>query len=212
MDMEMQMMVKLNFKLTIRSFTFWIDSLTILWDSYILQSYSKLKSKVSFRTPECTKNLSYVLELVEVSYYFPYAYFYPKVILILSIMYLLMRIRIEYSPEKEEKGFDHYRANLGKSTNLIFVDKMGSNELFGDFLAILKLDMGDIVSCCQYVSHYFNSKILRVFPFENNKSMTYEQHISSYHYNPEIYRFFQMKSGGVLNSACSLSEKDDLFY
>lgn len=51
MDMEMQMMVKLNFKLTIRSYTFWIDSLTSLWDSYVLQSYSKLKSKVSFRTP-----------------------------------------------------------------------------------------------------------------------------------------------------------------
>ena len=127
MDMEMQMMVKLNFKLTIRSFTFWIDSLTSLWDTYILQSYSKLKSKVSFRTPECIKNLSYILGLVEVSYYFPYAYFYPKVILILSVMYLLIRIRIEYPADKEDKGFEHYRVNLGKSTNLIFVDKMGSN-------------------------------------------------------------------------------------
>lgn len=178
------MMVKLNFKLTIRSFTFWADSLTILWDSYILQSFSKLKSKVCFRTPDCIKNLSYMLELVEVSYYFPYAYFYPKVILVLSVMYLLVRIRIEYPTEKEEKGFDHYRINLGKSTNIIFVDKMGTNELFGEFLAMLKLDMGDIVSCCQYVSHYFNSKILRVFAFESNRSISYEQHIGSYHYNP----------------------------
>ena len=86
-------------------------------------------------------------------------------ILILSVMYLLVRIRIEYPMEKEEKGFEHYRVNLGKSTNLIFVDKMGSNELFGSFLATLKLDMGDIVSCCQYVSHYFNSKILRVYSY-----------------------------------------------
>ena len=211
MDMEMQMMVKLNFKLTIRSFTFWIDSLTSLWDSYILQAYSKLKSKVSFRTPECIKNLSYLLGLVEVAYYFPYAYFYPKVILVLSVMYLLVRIRIEYPLDREDKGFDHYRVNLGKSTNLIFVDKLGSNELFGEFLGMLKLDMGDIVSCCQYISHYFNPKILGVYSFEANRSMSYDQHISAYHYNPEIYRFFQVKSGGVLNSASS-HDKADIFY
>ena len=90
----MQMMVKLNFKLTIRSFTFWVDSLTIIWDTYIMESYSKLRSKVSFRSPECLKNISYLLQLVELSYYFPYAYFYPKVILVLSVMYLLIRIRI----------------------------------------------------------------------------------------------------------------------
>lgn len=180
----MQMMVKLNFKLTIRGFTFWVDSLTSLWDSYIVDTYSKMKGKVSFRTPDCVKNLSYLYELVEVSYYFPYAYFYPKVILVLSVMYLLVRIRIEYSFDKEEKGFEHYRANLGKSTNLIFVDKMGTNELFGEFLAMLKLDMGDIVSCCQYISHYFNHKILRTYSIDSNRSLAYEQHISTYQYNP----------------------------
>ena len=162
-------MVKLNFKLTIRSYTFWIDSLTTIWDSYIQQIYPKIKSKVSFRCVQCAKNFSYLSTLVEVSYYFPYAYFYPKVILILSVMYLLIRIRMEYGLEKEEKGFDHYRINLAKSTNVIFVDKMGINQLFGEFLSVLKLDMGDIVSCCQYISHYFSNKILKMFMVEESR-------------------------------------------
>ena len=72
-----------------------------------------------------------MFQLVEISYFFPYAYFYPKSILVLSIMYLLIRIRIEFPLEKEDKGFEHYKANLGKSTNIIFIDKMGTNELFG---------------------------------------------------------------------------------
>lgn len=42
-------------------------------------------------------------------------------------MYLLIRIRIEFSGDKEDKGFEHYKTNLGKSTNIIFIDKMGSN-------------------------------------------------------------------------------------
>ena len=35
MDMEMQMMVKLNFKLTITTYSYWIDALTVLWDKYV---------------------------------------------------------------------------------------------------------------------------------------------------------------------------------
>ena len=31
----MQMMVKLNFKLTLTTFSSWIDIITILWDNYL---------------------------------------------------------------------------------------------------------------------------------------------------------------------------------
>lgn len=139
---------------------------------------------MTFKHKESFRNLSYLFQLVEISYYFPYAYFYPKSILVLSIMYLLIRIKIEFAADKEEKGFEHYKSNLSKSTNIIFIDKMGTNELFGEFLGLFHLDMGDIVNCCQYVSHYLSYKILRVFPFDQNRSMTYEQHATLYHYNP----------------------------
>lgn len=94
MDMEMQMMVKLNFKLTLKSYTYWIEALTNIWDSFVCKSRPKLKGKITFRIPESFKHLSYLFQLVEISYYFPYAYFYPKSILVLSIMYLLVRIWI----------------------------------------------------------------------------------------------------------------------
>ena len=35
MDMEMQMMVKLNFKLTITTYSYWIDAITVLWDKFV---------------------------------------------------------------------------------------------------------------------------------------------------------------------------------
>ena len=127
-------------------------------------------------------------------------------------MYLLIRIRIEQGFEKEEKGFDHFRSNLGKSTNLIFVDKLGTNELFGEFLSMINLDMGDIVSCCQYVSHYFQYKIVKAFSQLLDKSGSNPEDINiyAYQYNPEIYKFFQNKSGGVLHS--EMSDKSEFYW
>ena len=37
----MQMMVKLNFKLTIKTYSHWIDTLTILWDSFLRNKKTK---------------------------------------------------------------------------------------------------------------------------------------------------------------------------
>ena len=99
------MMVKLNFKLAINTFSNWIDLLTILWDSFLQKEEHKLKSKLFFRNFDNIKNFSYLCQLTELCYYFPYAYFYSKVIIILSIIYLILRVRAEYSIDKEEKGF-----------------------------------------------------------------------------------------------------------
>lgn len=89
-------------------------------------------------------------------------------------MYLLLRIKLEFPHEKEEKSFENYRSSLAKSTNIIFVDKTGLNELFGEFLGFLKLDMGDIVNSCQYISHFLYPKILRIVPFESNKPIAFQ--------------------------------------
>ena len=67
---------------------------------------------------------------------------------------------------------------------------MNTNHLYGSFLSYFKLDLGDIVNCCQYVGHYLNYKMLRLTPLE---SVTLEEYLSAYHYNPEIFRFFQLK-------------------
>jgi hypothetical protein len=38
--LELDMMIKFNFKLVTRSLTYWIDLLTTLWDSYIVHEIS----------------------------------------------------------------------------------------------------------------------------------------------------------------------------
>jgi hypothetical protein len=72
---------------------------------------------------------------------------------------------------------------------------MGINELFGGYLEILKLEMGDIVSCCQYVSKFLNYKILKIYTVDQkNKTQSYlEPLVNTYQYNPEIYRFILTK-------------------
>ena len=100
---------------------------------------------------------------------------------VLSVMYILVRIRADFPLDKEEKGFEIFKSNLTKSTNIIFVDQMNTNHLFGCFLSFFKLDLGDIVNCCQYIGHYLNYKMLRLVPLE---SVTLEEYLSAYHYNP----------------------------
>jgi len=35
LSLELDMLLKFNFKLVVRSSTYWIDALTFLWDDYI---------------------------------------------------------------------------------------------------------------------------------------------------------------------------------
>ena len=60
--MEMQMMVKLNFKLSIKTYSNWIDVLTLLWDDYL--GRKEAKKCFYFRRNENIKNFSYLCQLV----------------------------------------------------------------------------------------------------------------------------------------------------
>lgn len=89
----MQMMVKLNFKLTVTTYNHWVETLTALWDTYLMERDEKPPTLLMFRNCTNLKNLFYLSQMVETSYYFPYAYFYSKVLIVVSIMYILVRIR-----------------------------------------------------------------------------------------------------------------------
>lgn len=47
-----------------------------------------------------------------------------------------------------------YRARLGKSSNLIFCDTLGINEIFGNFLQIFNLNLANLVECAQFASRH----------------------------------------------------------
>lgn len=186
----MQMMIKLNFKLSVKSVSHWIDTLVLIWDSYIRETYPTLRMKLLYKTQKNITNFSYLNQLVETAFYCIHTYSYSRVLIILSFMYIITRIFLEFGENREEKGFQSYKLNLGKSSNAIFVDKLGVNELFGQFLSLLNLEMGDIVNCCQYVSRFLNYKILKVYSVDHKESSSIiEPLVTGYQYNPELYRY-----------------------
>lgn len=75
-------------------------------------------------------------------------------------MYILVRVRVSFS-NSESEGFEYFRKKLHKSSSLIFTDKSGINEVFGDYLDYLQLEMKSILDCCQYVSQYLSTKIVK---------------------------------------------------
>lgn len=80
---------------------------------------------------------------------------------------------------------------LTKSTNLIFYDTLGVNELFGDFLSELSMNISELIECVQFVGQQLS--VFRVFTFTaKNKYIhckLYEHQISLYESNPDIYRY-----------------------
>lgn len=106
-------------------------------------------------------------------------------------MYLIIRIKLEEQKECEtlKKLFEKYRNNLLKSTNIIFYDNIGINELYGDFLTQLNLSLSDIVTAVKYVAQFFVYEHLKSFSFNNkskqvnNRYDLHEHRISLYQYN-----------------------------
>jgi len=80
-----------------------------------------------------------------------------------------------------------------KSTNIIFYDNIGINELYGDFLTQMNLSLSDIVAAVKYVGQYLSYDTLKQFSFNNkskqvnNRYGLHEHRLSLYQYNAEIY-------------------------
>ena len=96
----MQMMIKLNFKLSIKSTVHWIDSLTLIWDSYVRESYPTLKQKLLYRSQKNIANFSYLNQFVETAFYCIHTYSFSRVLIILSFMYILTRVSLEFGEHR----------------------------------------------------------------------------------------------------------------
>lgn len=195
LSLELDMLLKFNFKLMARSSTYWVDVLTMLWDEYILEVCWE-EEDLLFRRERNKRNISHCYQLVEKLYLELEAYSYAKPTLVLSAMYLVVRMRLEEQKEKvsEREIYSRYAANLSKSTNLIFYDKVGVNELFGDYLGDFDMNMSEIITCIQYVGRNLcDSFKLFAFASKNKyaNSKNYEHQLSIYETNTEIYKFYE---------------------
>jgi hypothetical protein len=149
-------MLRFGFKLSAKTITYWLDMLTALWDSYIGEFCPKYIDTLIFRNERLPRNLSYLLQLVELEYVSMNANGHSMVSMALAGIYLIARMALH--EKKEETSWEelcrHYKMSLAKTSNLIFCDGIGINILFGDFLSLFELSMANIIECVQLFSRH----------------------------------------------------------
>ena len=91
------MMVKLGFKLTVKTVSYWLDLFTALWDSYLAESPHKHWDILAFRDENRPKNLNLVLHLIQNETLSMGHYGKGKVGLVLGAVYLVGRLALEES-------------------------------------------------------------------------------------------------------------------
>ena len=77
---------------------------------------------------------------------------------------------------------------MARSANLVFIDKKGCNEIFGDFLNVFGLDLGGVVNCCQALSRFFSYRTIKGV-IEDSKKEHCKKDSSLYFYSPDLFRF-----------------------
>ena len=101
-------MGKVNFRLDLKAMSHWVSSLYCLWEKY-LQELSAEGSQIfdeailqklpSLRSAAETSIVPYLYQLSEICEIIPSPQNYAKPTIVVSIIYLLIRIRADYPPE-----------------------------------------------------------------------------------------------------------------
>jgi hypothetical protein len=93
--------------------------------------------------------------------------------------------------QQEQEIYARFAVSLAKSTNLIFYDAVGANELFGDFLGELEMTLSEIIECIQFVGRGVTIP-MKTFAFNSRSQLancrTHEHHLAVYEGNSEIYK------------------------
>ena len=95
-------LLKEDFRVWKRTYSYWADVLTMMWDQFLLQdcldNYGNL-DYLLFRCLTKTKNFAYLVQILEASLYTTQFYSYSLMSIVLSAMYLLIRINMEGNEE-----------------------------------------------------------------------------------------------------------------
>ncbi len=71
---------------------------------------------------------------------------------------------------------------------MIFCDSVGANELFGNFLSKLNLNMALIVEAVQFVSRFIVPEDFKIWNYREMFGDTYADRLSNFNYNPNLFR------------------------
>jgi hypothetical protein len=92
--LELDIMMKFNFKLVTRSTTYWVDLLTTLWDSHITHGMN-WDDELLFRSDKNKRNISHLYQILEKVSLSVDMHNFSKPKLVLSAMYLVCRMHLE---------------------------------------------------------------------------------------------------------------------
>ena len=79
----------------VKTVGYWIDMLTALWDSYVSEFCPKYIDTLTFRNYKAPLNLSYVIQLIELSNLNMSIHGFSKVSLVLAAIYLVARMSLQ---------------------------------------------------------------------------------------------------------------------
>ena len=194
LSLQLDMSIKFGFKLVFRSSTYWCELLTMAWDGYVCQQMQWQSQLLLFRGENNKRNISHLFQIVEgielqlEMYKFSYPY------IVLSSMYLIVRMCLQQQKEgqSERRIYGKFIENLGRSTNMIFYDKVGVNELFGYFLEEFQMNLSNLVDCIRFVGRNM-VEVVRVFVFNGGRNRyasgkSYDQLLSIYEGNDELFK------------------------
>lgn len=88
------MLLRFSFKIVKKSSTYWADLLTLLWDSYITEEVT-WEEELLFRSSKNKRNLSHLYQILERASLELDNYVFSTPLMVLSIIYLIVRMRLE---------------------------------------------------------------------------------------------------------------------
>jgi hypothetical protein len=190
LDFETHIMVKLGFRLVAKTVNYWVELFTAAWDAFVSEACPHYQEALSFRNDKLPRNLSYLLQLVELQQYCMGIYSQHKVGLVLGALYLVGRMSLQESREGTpwEELCRYYRASLAKTTNLIFCDGVGMNPIFGDFLTLFGVSMAHIVESVQGLGRWLLPESVRVGEWRRVEGLNREDRLNTYLYNEELFK------------------------
>ena len=92
----------------------------------------------------------YILDELEESY---------KNIFVLTIIYLLVRVELESVSKNTKVGLNSIRESLRQSTNILYVDSVGVNLIFTNFLEEIGFKMESIAQFCSRIVNYLEERL-----------------------------------------------------
>jgi hypothetical protein len=54
---------------------------------------------------------------------------------------------------------------------MLFIDKYGINAIFGEFLELVDMQIGDILGCCKFVSQFLNPNLLEIVDKDRSRDI-----------------------------------------